>query len=154
MLVLTTLLQTFLVHIPTVLLSLLCIAAMQGVKVEPRRIGAYSIVGGAALTLFRNLPGPPGLHVPLTMVMLIALSRMLTHGRWPVVVLGVLITLLLTGVGEGLLALPLLTYQGLSVEQILASPVLTMLATWIGNVPLIGFFIYLYVRGRRDAQAI
>lgn len=146
-----TLLQTFLVHIPTVMLSLFCISAMQGIPVENRRLLAHSTVGGAALTLFRNLPGPPGLHVPLTLFMLIFLSRMMTHGRWSMIVLGVLFTLLLTGVGEGLLALPVLAYQGYSVERVLASPFLIVLASWIGNVPLIAFFVYLILRRRQEA---
>lgn len=147
-----TLLQTFLVHIPTVYISLYCIAALQGLYPERNRLLAFGTVGGGALTLFRHLPGPPGLHVPLAMIMLIVLSRQLTHGRWSLIVLGVLATLLLTGVGESLLALPLLGLRGLSVDTILANPFLTMTATWIGNLPLVAMSVYFYLRRRQEAQ--
>ena len=139
-----------LLFIPANLLALYGALAIQGFHLPTKRLVAYGLFAGIAMGLFRQIPGPVGLHMPLQVLLLIGLVRYLSGGRWSMAVLGVLVTQLLGIVGEGLVAVPVLAAAGIPLNEVMQNTWLSVVGGWLGNSLLIVLCGYLLVRQHRQ----
>lgn len=144
-----TLIQTLLLFVPANILALYAALGIQGRYLPLRRLAAFGLLAGTAMGLFRAIPGPIGLHMPLQVLLLIGLVRYLSGGRWSMAVLGVLVTQLLGIVGEGLVAVPVLALAGIPLNAVFQDVWLGILGGWLGNILLILLCGYLLFRQRR-----
>lgn len=144
-----TLIQTLLLFIPANILAIYGSLGIQGCYLPVRRLVGYGLLAGTAMGLFRAIPGPVGMHMPLQGILLIGLVRYLSGGRWSMAVLGVLVTQLLGIVGEGLVAVPLLALAGIPLHEVFQNTWLGVIGGWLGNTLLIVLCGYLLVRQGR-----
>jgi hypothetical protein len=145
------LLTTVLMTIPCSFLVLFISLSLQRVVVPLNRLGLAAVVAGLALSFFRLLPVPFGLHTLLYFVLIILLVRYLSGGRWAMAVMGSLLTSVLSAIGEGLIAVPVISSMGYTLVDTLSSPWLTLLGGWIGNSLLVLLSLYLWI-GRGGAM--
>ncbi len=136
--------------IPANVLALYAGVALQGKRVPAVRLLLFGAAAGLALSLARSLPGPFGVHAILQTLLLLVLLRLLTNGKWSMVLIGTLLPQLLTAIGEGLIAAPIMVgVLGLSLAEIVASPGHVIVAGWLGNILLVLLCLILYVRQHR-----
>ncbi len=145
---LTALIILFVLNIPSNILALYAALSLQKRSVPTPTLLGYGALAGVALTVFRALPGPFGMHVPLQAILLTVLIKHVSRGRWSMAVLGTLVTHLLNVIGEGLVGVPVMVSLGFSLAETLNNPLLTLAGGWMANTLTLLLCLYFFVQRR------
>lgn len=134
--------------IPSAILGLYVGIGLQGARVPFGRLVRYGTVAGLSLFGFRFLR-PFGIHAVLQPLVLASLIRYLSHCTWSRAFVGAFVPMLLTAIGEGLIAGPFLYgVLHLTADQAIPNLWYAILGGWLSLSFLVFLSAYLYIRDR------
>ena len=138
-------LTCILLNIPTTTLTLYVSLAVQHCYVSLRKLLISGLLLGILVTIYRNLPIPFGLHIPLFIMTLIFAVKNLSNNTWGMSCLYSMAAYLITAVGEYLTA-SILIALGMPIKEIVKSTWLIIMAGWLSNIFLVAFAVALSIR--------
>lgn len=145
---LETLTKLLVLIIPSSILALHVGIGLQGARVLLGKLVGYGAVAGISLFGFRFLR-PFGIHAVLQPLVFASMIRYLSHCTWSKAFVGAFVPMLLTAIGEGLIAGPFLYgVLHLTADQALPNLWYGILGGWLSNTFLIFLSAYLLIRDR------
>lgn len=123
--------------------------ALIGVRLAPKKAVQVGILQGLIVYFVRGIYNifdiTPGSHVFVTMVCLVVVFRIITSKPWALCSVAALLAFITLLVSEGLMIPVLLTFLGLTFEQVASSPWLHIAIGYCSNWLVIAVAVYLGV---------
>lgn len=128
-------------NIPEQILLIYTAGNFLGSPIVGQRLIKSGIFAGLCLTLYRVLAGD-GPHIILLLITLVILLKWLTNSKWWQAILVTFFLSILSALGEGVLALSIISFTSLQIQDIMSNPFQIVFWAWVGKVFLIAAAIY------------